>query len=364
MAGSLDGVLANIPGLGGYLAKRQMNEQAPMQDLQQLGALAQLQAQSQAMQKAEQAAAQERQMRAELEALGPNPDQNALMRVASKYAPAQAILTSQTSSLDRQAARDAASVNAQAARDQRNFELQQRGEQEIARIREQAAQQRITREEADRREALMREQMARLASSLRQPQQPIVKTDELGNTKLFDYQGNLIRDLGKTSAPSSQVQKVEAAKKQTLMDLDRAITELGKATQDGGLIDKSTGSGAGALVDMGAGFFGQATPGAIAVGQLKPIYDLVLKMVPRFEGPQSDRDTKLYQDAAGQLANPAVPNSQKKAAGLELLRLMKQRRGQFISKDAIDSSTDVGINQESDSRAEPRSAAKRVVVDY
>lgn len=44
MAGSLDGVLANIPGLGGYLAKRQMNEQAPMQDLQQLGALAQLQA--------------------------------------------------------------------------------------------------------------------------------------------------------------------------------------------------------------------------------------------------------------------------------------------------------------------------------
>lgn len=45
MAGSLDGVLANIPGLGGYLAKRQMNEQAPMQDLQQLGALAQLQAQ-------------------------------------------------------------------------------------------------------------------------------------------------------------------------------------------------------------------------------------------------------------------------------------------------------------------------------
>lgn len=48
---SLEGVLANIPGYGGYLAQRQMNEQGGMQDLQQFasvqGVLANLAAQQQ-----------------------------------------------------------------------------------------------------------------------------------------------------------------------------------------------------------------------------------------------------------------------------------------------------------------------------
>ena len=29
--------------------------------------------------------------------------------------------------------------------------------------------------------------------------------------------------------------------------------------------------------------------------------------VPRFEGPQSDRDTATYREAAGNLANPNIP---------------------------------------------------------
>ena len=115
--------------------------------------------------------------------------------------------------------------------------------------------------------------------------------------------------------------------------MDEAITELEKATADGGLIDKSTGSGIGAGVDWTASLFGKATPGSIAVGAMKPIFDLVLKMVPRFEGPQSDKDTQTYKEAAGELANPNVPNERKKIAGKEILRLMKARKGEFISKD-------------------------------
>lgn len=132
--------------------------------------------------------------------------------------------------------------------------------------------------------------------------------------------------------PTAVEQKTKIAQAQTVRDLDRAIVELTKASQDGGLIDQSTGSGAGALVDIGAGFFGSATPGAIAVGRMKPIYDLALKMVPRFEGPQSDKDTRLYENAAGDLGNPAVPNARKKAAAKEIVRLMKERRGQFVDK--------------------------------
>ena len=116
-------------------------------------------------------------------------------------------------------------------------------------------------------------------------------------------------------------------------DLDFAITELTDITKEGGLIDQSTGSGAGRLVDLGAGFFGQATSGAIAIGQLEPVADLALKMVPRFEGPQSNADTKSYKEAAGQLANPTLPTKIRKEAGKTVLRLMKERKNQFVTKE-------------------------------
>ena len=202
---------------------------------------------------------------------------------------------------------------------------------------------RITKQEADARAADLRREMqeagfaqqrsmAQLAAGLRQEPAPIQQTDAAGNVKLYDRKGNLIKDLGAAGKPSAGFEKAGAAKKKMTSDLDTAITELEKATADGGLIDKSTGSGAGALVDAAAGFFGKATPGSIAVGQMKPIFDLALKMVPRFEGPQSDKDTASYKEAAGELANPNAPNERKKAAGKEILRLMKARRGQFIDR--------------------------------
>jgi ribonuclease Y len=52
-------------------------------------------------------------------------------------------------------------------------------------------------------------------------------------------------------------------------------------------------------------------------------------MVPRFEGPQSDKDTQSYKEAAGQLANPNLPTKIRQEAGKEILRLMKERKNQF-----------------------------------
>jgi len=133
--------------------------------------------------------------------------------------------------------------------------------------------------------------------------------------------------------PSAFAEKTAVQRKQLGLDLDRAITELTDAAKKGGLIDQSTGSGAGRLVDVGAGFFGQATPGAIAAGKLAPIADMVLKMVPRFEGPQSDKDTRSYKEAAGQLADSSLPNAIRKQAGLEIVRLMKERKNQFVTPE-------------------------------
>jgi hypothetical protein len=128
-------------------------------------------------------------------------------------------------------------------------------------------------------------------------------------------------------------EKQAAAKVQLQKDLGFAITELSDAIKEGGLIDQSTGSGAGRLADIGYGFFGQATPGAIAIGKLQPIADLPLKLVTRFEGPQSNADTKSYKEASAQLADPTLPRAIRKAAGATVVRLMKERQGQFVTND-------------------------------
>jgi hypothetical protein len=116
-------------------------------------------------------------------------------------------------------------------------------------------------------------------------------------------------------------------------DLDLAIGELANVTKDGGLIDQSTGSYIGKGVDIGARVFGKATPGDVAAGKLAPIADLALKMVPRFEGPQSNADTVSYKQAAGQLADSTLPAEIRKEAGKEVLRLMKARKNQFVTQD-------------------------------
>ncbi len=144
------------------------------------------------------------------------------------------------------------------------------------------------------------------------------------------------KGVGKTSATYA---KTEAQKKTMAKDLDLAISELAKVTEKGGLIDQSTGSYLGKAVDVGARVFGQATKGDIAAGQLAPIADLALKMVPRFEGPQSNADTTSYKQAAGQLADSTLPAEIRKAAGKEVLRLMKARKNQFITSDMASGNT-------------------------
>lgn len=132
---------------------------------------------------------------------------------------------------------------------------------------------------------------------------------------------------------SALAEKQAAAKVQLQKDLGFAITEIGDAIKEGGLIDQSTGSGAGRLADISMGFVGKATPGAIAIGKLQPIADLPLKLVPRFEGPQSNADLKTYQQASAQLADPTLPRAIRKAAGATIVRLMTERQGQFATKD-------------------------------
>jgi hypothetical protein len=188
------------------------------------------------------------------------------------------------------------------------------------------------------------EQKKRIARESRPPPQPreakddpravvaFRETDAAGNVTLLNKFGQVITPTAPVKGkPSATFEKTTAQRKQLGLDLDRAIIELTDAAKPGGLIDRSTGSGAGQLRDIAMGFGGYASSGAIAGSELAPIADLVLKMVPRFEGPQSNKDTTSYEKAAGQLANTALPNAQRKAAAEVLIRLMTERKGQFVS---------------------------------
>ena len=174
-------------------------------------------------------------------------------------------------------------------------------------------------------------------------------TDEAGNVTLYNAFGQVIPAKSATGEaiplkgkPSATFEKTRNQREQLGKDLDTAIAELKDITKDGGLIDQSTGSGAGRAVDVAAGFFGKATPGAVASAKLAPIADLALKMVPRFEGPQSDKDTASYKQAAGQLADPTLPSTIRKEAGRTVLRLMQNRKGQFVTQGMAAEGTGAG----------------------
>lgn len=154
-------------------------------------------------------------------------------------------------------------------------------------------------------------------------------TDDRGNVTVFDAQGNPLATHKGVGKKSAGVLKGEADSKRVSNDIDMALAQLKEVVKPGGLIEQATGSGAGALVDTAAAFVGTATPGAIATGKLQPIADLVLKQVPRFEGPQSDKDTQSYREAAGQLANNRLPNKIRVEAAKTIIRIMEERKGQF-----------------------------------
>ena len=299
-------------------------------------------------QKAELTNTQEAQLRTELSKLI-NPTEAEILAVVTKYGSPDKVLTALTSSSDKALQRENTATlereKIQARSDIEKDRIQAQKDRDLERATTQKEKDEAQRKFEERMKQLDRdskEALTRLAGSFRQPPAPtlttIVNPENPSETITVDariYQGG-----GKNAAgviglgkPSATQEKASLLRAQMGKDLNTAIAELEDVTKDGGLIDQSTGSGAGRLLDVGAGFFGRANEGAIAIGKLKPIQDLALKMVPRFEGPQSDKDTQSYKEAAGQLADATLPTKIRKEAGRTVLRLMKQRKDQFVTPE-------------------------------
>lgn len=299
-------------------------------------------------QKVELSIQQEKDFRDELSKLV-DPTEEDILRVATKYGSSDKVLsiiqTSITKAKDRQERLDIANERVQARLDVEKERIQAQKDRDLDRATTQKERDEAERKFVERMKQADRdskESLAKIIASTKQAPAPTLTTiqnpENPSETITVDariYQGGGknaagVIGLGKQSATQ---EKAALLKKQLGKDLDFAITELTDITKEGGLIDQSTGSGAGRLADVGAGFFGKATKGAIAIGKLQPVADMALKMVPRFEGPQSNADTKSYKEAAGQLADSSLPTEIRKEAGKTVLRLMKQRKDQFVSPE-------------------------------
>lgn len=87
------------------------------------------------------------------------------------------------------------------------------------------------------------------------------------------------------------------------------------------LIDKSTAGALGAGADIALGGLGVSTAGREAIAELEILQAALMLNMPRMEGPQSDRDVKLYEQAAGQIANPMLPRAVRKTAVRRIIAL-------------------------------------------
>jgi hypothetical protein len=107
-----------------------------------------------------------------------------------------------------------------------------------------------------------------------------------------------------------------------------ADTLTGQIGQARTLLKKATGSGAGKMIDTAGNFVGLSTDGADAAAQLETLSGWMTSNVPRFEGPQSDKDTGTYQIMAARVGDRSVPVSQRSAA----LDIVEQLMAKYSGK--------------------------------
>jgi hypothetical protein len=226
---------------------------------------------------------------------------------------------------------------------QEQLELEMR--QQTAEI--QRGQLDVSRGELDlqRREMRLKEKAAQ--SGVKEDEDVVARTETAadGTVRMYNKYGKLLKTEKGAGKPSATFEKTRAAQQEMQRNLKETTSSLRDIVKDGGLIDQSTGSGIGRGVDLAARAVGKATKGDIALGKLAIIADQVLKLVPRFEGPQSDKDTQTYREAAGQLSDGTLPNEIRKEAAKTIIELYERRSNQFAIQGA-DVSGDGGTWQD------------------
>lgn len=98
-------------------------------------------------------------------------------------------------------------------------------------------------------------------------------------------------------------------------------------TQAREILPKATASGFGAKVDDANRFVGRSTEGSQAAAKLSAIGGNMLMMMPRMEGPQSDRDVENYRLMVGKVGDPTIPAAERAAAMDALQEIISRNAG-------------------------------------
>lgn len=145
----------------------------------------------------------------------------------------------------------------------------------------------------------------------------------LPRTEAVKTQADIERAAG-TERAKAEVEadtKRTADARQRQKDAQDTLNLLDQAEK---ILPNATGSAGGQFIDTAAASVGRSTEGAQATARLQTIAGQLTSKMPRMQGPQSDRDVQLYQQMAGDLANPRLPVETRKAAA-QTIRELNQK---------------------------------------
>lgn len=141
-----------------------------------------------------------------------------------------------------------------------------------------------------------------------------------------DASGNPIYD-NKANAETQTLQRKETQRIEKLKVLIPEIKTL---------LSNATGSRTGAAWDAVTGAAGYATEGAKTTAQLKTLSGQMVSMMPRMEGPQSDKDVAMYKEMAGNIGDPSRTKAERLAA-LQTIEKMNLKYEQINNRNSNNS---------------------------
>ena len=144
----------------------------------------------------------------------------------------------------------------------------------------------------------------------------IVYPDGTGR-EAIDKDGKPLIDKGRPNPKIAEQQRAETLRQQKLKPL---LDEIDTILDRG----RATGSIAGAGIDAAAKLIGANPRGSLDAAKLDALGGQLVMMMPRMEGPQSDKDVDLYKQMAGRVGSRTTTIAARKAAMETIRRLNKK----------------------------------------
>jgi hypothetical protein len=128
-------------------------------------------------------------------------------------------------------------------------------------------------------------------------------------------QAPLMPPLNLAGLSPKAVREAQAEQAKTLQEnVNNAYSVYKVAGDIEKTLPKAHGSGIGNIIGGAQNFVGIESNKNAADAKLKVMSDKLLKAVPRFSGPQSDKDVQSYKEAAGSIGDASLPMNVRMAA--------------------------------------------------